>query len=341
MRKIILIGVIFVFFRGFLNAQDIHFSQMNNTPLLLNPALAGAFHGDNRVILNYKDQWGSITIPYRTIAASYDMPIFKKKERPDNMGFGVSFFSDKAGDASMGTNQVNLSLAYNKGLQNSNNIIFGLQAGLGQRSFDFSKLSWDNQYTEYGYDPNLPSNEPLSYNNNFYYFDFTGGAAWNYVPDRYFQSMLGVALYHINQPRLHYYESSDERLNPKLVIHGYADIVKKHANLTYMPCFILFKQGPQYEFTLGSMFKYRLQEASLFTGYYEEENVFFGIWYRLNDAIIPCVRFEFRKFTFGLTYDVNVSKLTKISHARGGIEISLMYIKHGKSKRHLAKPSFL
>src|ERR1700750_2272151 len=39
------------------NAQDIHFSQFFETPLLRNPALAGIFTGDFRVQTVFRDKW--------------------------------------------------------------------------------------------------------------------------------------------------------------------------------------------------------------------------------------------------------------------------------------------
>jgi len=57
-------------FRSF--AQDIHFSQMEYSPLTLNPALAGA-NSPMQGIVNYRSQWNSVAVPYKTIAASFDM----------------------------------------------------------------------------------------------------------------------------------------------------------------------------------------------------------------------------------------------------------------------------
>jgi hypothetical protein len=47
-------------------AQDISFSQFYDQPLLRNPALAGIFTGDVRFTASYRNQWQSVTIPYRT-----------------------------------------------------------------------------------------------------------------------------------------------------------------------------------------------------------------------------------------------------------------------------------
>ena len=38
-------------------AQDLHFSQTAQTPLLINPAAAGVYDGWERVIINHRNQW--------------------------------------------------------------------------------------------------------------------------------------------------------------------------------------------------------------------------------------------------------------------------------------------
>ena len=47
-------------------SQDIHFSQIFETPLLRNPALAGLFAGDVRIQSVYRSQWNSVTDAYKT-----------------------------------------------------------------------------------------------------------------------------------------------------------------------------------------------------------------------------------------------------------------------------------
>jgi hypothetical protein len=62
----------------------------------------------------------------------------------------------------------------------------------------------------------------------------------------------------------------------------------------------------------------------------EDDNpttIYFGSWYRFDDAIIPYIGLEFGNFQFGATYDINISSLKAGSNLRGGTEISLIYIK--------------
>ena len=62
-----------------LNAQDVHFSQYYNTPAFVNPANVGAFNGDLRGIINYRNQWSSIDSPFETAAFSLESQLLKYK----------------------------------------------------------------------------------------------------------------------------------------------------------------------------------------------------------------------------------------------------------------------
>ena len=56
-------------------------------------------------------------------------------------------------------------------------------------------------------------------------------------------------------------------------------------------------------------------------------NFYLGSWYRFKDAIIPYMGLEFGEWHFGASYDVNTSSLKAASNSRGGIEISMIFIK--------------
>ena len=53
-------------------AQDIHFSQLYETPLYLSPANTGFFNGYVRAIANYRNQWASMNNAFQTMAFSLD-----------------------------------------------------------------------------------------------------------------------------------------------------------------------------------------------------------------------------------------------------------------------------
>jgi hypothetical protein len=56
-------------------------------------------------------------------------------------------------------------------------------------------------------------------------------------------------------------------------------------------------------------------------------NVYLGSWYRFQDALIPYMGLEFGEWQLGASYDVNTSSLKAASNSRGGVEISLIFIK--------------
>ena len=55
------------------------------------------------------------------------------------------------------------------------------------------------------------------------------------------------------------------------------------------------------------------------------DEILVGVLIRDNDAIIPKIGFVFEKFNMLLSYDINISKLSKASNNFGGLEFSLIY----------------
>ena len=72
-------------------------------------------------------------------------------------------------------------------------------------------------------------------------------------------------------------------------------------------------------------------------------NFYAGAWTRfnnVNDALIPYLGLEFGGFRLGASYDVNISALKTASQSRGGLEISLIYIKRPAGYRAVPCPRF-
>jgi hypothetical protein len=55
------------------HAQDIHFSNTEYAPLILNPALAGA-NSPIQANMAYRTQWGQLGSSFRTAAATVRLP---------------------------------------------------------------------------------------------------------------------------------------------------------------------------------------------------------------------------------------------------------------------------
>ncbi len=346
MKKLFLISIVFILSANCF-AQDIHFSQYSQAPLIFNPALTAAFNGDIRVLVNYKDQWRSIGIPYKTYAFSYDMALFKKKWKNSYLGAGLFAFNDKAGDAELGTTQISLSLSGIVPLNINHKVSAGLQGSFAQRSLSNTSLRWGNQYNGNVFDPALSSGEINNDFNTFYFGDFSAGILWNYqkvetniVAKDQLIANAGAALFKINKPEQKFYSYTAENLYSRLVLHADMYIGLKYSNIAVLPSILFIKQGLSTEFNFGGMLRYMIREESRYTGIIKESAVLFGCYYRLGDALIPSFMFEIANFAFGISYDINISSLKVASGGRGGIEISLRYINPNPFKYKSGKPMF-
>lgn len=331
MRKYFSAGVFllsFFFFSAF--GQDIHFSQSNLTPLLINPAQAGAYKS-YEMIANYKSQWTSISPhAYKTAMLSGDMRILQKGEYASWLASGINLSTDKAGDGNMQTTQANLSFGYHAMINDKSTLGGALLGGYALRSIDYTKLIWDEQYVNGAYDPNASSNEPVG-DNKFGYPDFGLGILYQFNRGQMYSStndMLsihtGLALSHLNAPAYSYY-GSDEKLYMKITGHADAMIGVENTNLVLCPGFIYMEQGPSREFLPSMFFRYMLREQSKFTGFIKGSSLVIGSYFRLKDAFIPTVQLEIAEYTIGISYDMNLSGLKSATSIKGGFEIALRY----------------
>lgn len=320
-----------IFIPTIILAQDVHFSQTAATPLLLNPSQAGLGH-DALAIINYKNQWRSISAsPYKTINVAADFALMKKKNG-SCLGLGLDVFSDKAGDGNMGTTTGILNLAGVLGVNDNNLLSGGISGGFGQRTLNINNLSWGNQYDGLQYSSALPSGEPASFN-NYNYFDLSAGLSWFYSAGHSTLSAndarrvnIGMAVHHLNKPAYSFYGTGDERLPLKVIAHGNAAIGIKNYSLVLEPSYLVMIQGGHREITPGLFVKYVNQESSKYTGRKKTSAFGLGGYYRFKDAFVAEARYEFSNWSIGTSYDFNVSDLTAASKSKGGFEISLRFI---------------
>jgi type IX secretion system PorP/SprF family membrane protein len=307
-------------------SQDIHFSQSFASPLSLNPASSGNFDGTFRLNCNYKDQWRSVSKPYKTIYAAADYIAFKKKKTGNYFGIGLSFYNDQAGTSNFATNAVSLSLAYNVKMNKYNFLAAGLGFGFAQKSFNVNGLKWDNQFNGTAYDANLATEESI-FNQRVNYMDFSAGLLWNVIANDKNKITIGASVFHLNKPNQAFSKTSRDPLDPKIVIHANAQFRIGQRNSSFVPIVVFTNQGKLNEITAGGMIKYDLGLQSKYTGINKPSFLSLGLLHRVNDAVIAILNIEYKQvYKFGFSYDINASGLTKASKGRGGIELHIGYI---------------
>jgi type IX secretion system PorP/SprF family membrane protein len=296
--------------------QDIHWSQYNDNPLFLNPANAGNFKGDNRFIANHRNQWKSVTIPYSTISLSTDLH-YSKNEK---IGLGILFFHDVAGDGKFRTIELNLNSSYEftPFLNENHKILAGVNIGLNQRQLNWDQFKFDNQFNGIMYNAALPTMEVYQ-NSKKTNFTIGIGGVYNYNWTEQKKIEAGLGLYNLNRPNQGlYFDKISRDIRTSLFVKGYYPLADP---FILIPSMSLSIQGKYREFIIGSSLKYTLIETNK-----EYRALYGGLWMRNKDAAYISLGMDYQAWFLGVSYDINFSKLTPASNARGGYEIALRYI---------------
>lgn len=314
-----------------IQAQDIHFSQFNLSPLIQNPAFAGALYRMEANI-NYRSQWRSITVPYKTFAASGMLRISRNKKAKKFFGLGLQLFNDVTGDGKLTTTSANLALAYHLSIDKFNKIGLAFGGGYGIRKINAQNFQWGSQFENGAFNANAFSGEEYGVMTNGY-FDASTGLIWTrnnnsgrikVQGNNFNEGSAGIALMHWNRPVYSFVDDS-ERLYAKWVLHGNYLWSIPNTFIAINPSFLAYKQGPNKVSMLGGMVRYDLKNASKYTGMYENLGAFLGMYYRTGDAIVISSMLDLGNYLIGFSYDANLSNLRHSTNGRGGFEISLRF----------------
>lgn len=335
MKKFFVIA--FCFYASVAVAQDIHFSQFFASPLTTNPANTGSFDGDYRVGGNYRGQWASVPVPYHTVAAYGDMSFHKQGPYHFYPAAGISLQHDAAGDGNLQMNKVYLSGVGYYGFDKfkTTTLAVGIQIGLVQKSIDFPKLYFGNQWNEIAFDQQLPTGEP-NVAQQMIYPDVSVGASFNYGLSDMINWHAGLSVAHINQPNETFYSGATNKIGMRPQANAGATIVLNDEWLVY-PSVYFASEKKASEFLLGSLISYQLETAG------NKSRIYAGAFTRTSDAIIGVTGYEINNLRFFFSYDVTVSDLKTYNHSRGAGEISISYIGsffHNNSLMDMPCPRF-
>ena len=332
-KRTVTLVVALIIGSGTLFAQDIHFAQSAQVPVLINPANTGLFVGWERVILNHRQQWSSVQSPYVTTNGSLEVNIGKPQiAGKAYVGLGLNFYSDKAGDAKFGTTKASINVSAIVPLEDRHTVSAGLQIGGGQKKVTLDNLIWASQFDHSTgtFDNSIAVGEPVGIASNFF-FDMGMGAVYQYrdhsvgfgKSEVLRRGHFGVAMFHLTKPRLNF-GGSTERLDRKLVVHGDIMLNIPGSKVSLEPNLAFFKQGIFVEQLYGLLFKIAIKSGTKYTGIYTESFFSIGGKMRLGDAFIPQVFLELDAFKIGLSYDMNLS-FSEVSRYMGGFELSFQW----------------
>ena len=291
-----------------LQAQDIHFTQIDVNPILFNPAYSGFFDGKGRFGLIYRNQWASVSKAFQTTAATAEIALMRRRYSNDGLSLGLILFSDRAGTLNYGSTAGNIVVSYFKALDKSNDNFISLAAevGLGQAGFNASEILLG--------DPTDNFNRQSAN-----YFTIGAGAAWFYQPDDSFYLKLGLCGRNLNRPDISYLEGDSTFIERKYSFYTRCEY-RAWSNVSVLPLFAMSLQKKYSEAIVGCDVKWYLAESSS-----RQISFSWGLIYRWRDAALVQMTAEYNALLLSLAYDANISKLTPASKSIGAFEVAVVY----------------
>ena len=310
-------------------AQDIHWTMFDMSPLTLNPAFTGAYEGTFRIGGIYRDQWNSFgATGFKTPSLYVDaniLPIGKRSW----LSVGGMVYNDEAGTGKLTTLSTMGSAAIHIGLNKkaTSVLTIGIQGGMVQRRLDnkdfrFQDIQPDGEIV----DANNSQNLTLlgGENSEKSFLDFAAGVKLSSQLNKTSDVTVGMTFRHLTTPEyflLNGTGNADGSDLPLLfTLHGQFN-TKLTDKFSLSPAFIFNKISKANEIGLQALVGYSLGEK-------KDMTIYLGPGYRMvdNDAIEAILRFDYKQFRFGAAYDFNVSSLSTISNNQGGFEIAASYI---------------
>ncbi|MEO6868318.1 MAG: PorP/SprF family type IX secretion system membrane protein [Ginsengibacter sp.] len=321
-------------------AQDLHFSQFFNNPLLTNPANTGFIpNADYRIGASYRNQYSNImSVPYKTISIYGDAQVFRNKLENGWMGLGGVILRDVAGSGSLTSTKVYGSLAYHQMLGLSSLLSAGFNVGWANKRIDQSKLTFPDQFDGKFFDASLPTGVQLQ-NNSIGYFDVQAGLNYAYFPSDDVYINAGYSIMHVNTPQENFFGDSSY-IDNKVPIRHTAfinGIFKVSDQVIVNPNAYYSRQARSSELVLGLNASYDLTGDG-------SKQLIGGLYYRYNESVIPMIGLEINNVRFTFSYDVTTSSLRNFNNSLGAAEFNVLkqgfYNEYEGNRRQSLCPTF-
>jgi type IX secretion system PorP/SprF family membrane protein len=340
-KKILILGCCIVCAALSGNAQDLHFSQWFNEPLLTNPANTGFIpDADYRIGANYRDQWSAVmAAPYRTMSIWGDAQVFRNRIENGWMGLGGAILRDDAGSSTLTSTEVFGSVAYHQMLGYASLLTLGFNTGWVNKRINTTNLKFPDQFDGKFFDTQLPTSVVID-QPNVNYLDIQVGMNYAYFPTNKMYLNGGFSIQHINRARESFFSTDpagfDSRIAPRYI--GFLNAsFKVNDQVIVNPMGYYTSMAGASEVVLGLNAQYDLQDEG-------EQQVIGGLYYRAGDAVIPMIGFVYKNIRLTFTYDVTISSLKTYDGGFGAWEFALQsqgfYSQYNGDQRQSLCPSF-
>jgi len=178
-------------------AQDIHFSQINQSKTFFNPAFAGSNQNSN-LLLSHRNYSPTKMGNYLSSQVSYN-----QKFDLIHGGLGAQIINDRQGSGTF--NRIFGSLLYSYHFKAANNIFLyaGLESKFGHLSYNTQNLTFPNMFDPVDWELNQTNQIEQFPRRSEQYFEFNTGILMvykNYMLRTFQEFSIGLAVHHLNKP---------------------------------------------------------------------------------------------------------------------------------------------
>jgi len=297
-----------------LYAQTPYSSQNFSIVNYLNPANVG-FSVNSQFNSFFRNQFAGVGDPFRTIGIAADFKLFKQADdEPNIFGMGIQAVSEKVLSGALQTNYITVNFAnrvfFNK--LKTNYLSLGIGGSMISRNLDKSQLSFGDQYNSGRYFFNssadfvasfptkYATNVGIMYNSNGQNMFLQLGASSYYI----FRTAVNQSYNSVNQNfQMNYLLNFEHRIFEENSILFHADYQERLEVTNYY---------------VGMALGFPIPDRNENT-----RRIYFGCFYRMNDATIPYIGYLFNKYKFGISYDIYQNNMTSANLHPQTIEFNL------------------
>ena len=316
-------------------AQDFHYSQLDQSLTLINPATTSTFSGFERITLQHRNQWLGAGTQFMTSMGMAEFSIGKiARQKSAYAGIGVYFVNDVGGDSKFSIKSGGVTASGVLPIAKNHTISAGIHAAFTNRSADFSRVSFMNQWNGSEFDNSIDPGESNGIS-SFSHLDAGVGIAYGFnkeneitLSSNEMSFQGGVSVQHLNKPKLRYNSLVDDRPFMKFCFHANARYgLSSESNLEVSAA--QFIQGKHLETMVGLFYRLKTKNASRVTSILSNQYFVFGTYFRSVGTVIPTIYFDLGAFSLGLSYDYEFGQLS--SMYKQSVEVSLKFNSGKKS----------
>lgn len=307
--------IFFVFCSIYVNnliAQDPVFSQVQNTISVFNPALTAAGIHKGIVRFKFRDaNGGKGTVLNNATFLNFERK-FKKDLAQDYFALGGSFLSERIGSGLMVQNSATLSGAYYNAFNEdgNNGLSVGMSITYGNKMLDMSQVKTQDMFGSFGF-PSSTSADPAASNFKLNYVYLNAGIGYDFILSEDDLFHIGAAMFRINRPKDSKFGNS--KMDSRWVLESkYKKFINDGESIEFLANHQQITKSSIT--TIGAMYNKLLLD--------DAHQIEFGLFHRINYAIIPYIGIGINKAKFGLSYDVTMAKQKSLLNSMPTIELT-------------------